>query len=66
MERLEQGKKSHTEKMTCRLKKEWIDIELEHTKDRKVARKIACDHVKELGQRYYPALIKMEKKLGKK
>ena len=52
--------------MGCKLKKAWIDIELEHTKDRSVARKIACDHYKEFGARYYPALIKMEKKLSKK
>ena len=52
--------------MKCKLKKAWIDIELEHTKDRNIARKIACDHYREFGKRYYPALIKMEKRLSKK
>jgi hypothetical protein len=50
----------------CKLKKSWIDIELEHTKNRKVAKKIAQDHVNELGCGYYPSLIKMEKKLKKR
>jgi len=49
--------------MVCKIKKSWVDIELEHTKSRKVARKIASDHVKEYGCKYYPALKKMEKKL---
>lgn len=51
--------------MNCRLKKEWIDLELEHTKDRNFAKKIAKDHVKEFGCGYYPELIKLEKKLKK-
>jgi len=38
-------------------------IEKEHTKNPRVARKIALDHFKEFGNAYYPALIKMEKKL---
>lgn len=38
---------------------------MEHTKNRAVARKIACDHYKEFGARYYPALIKMEAKLAR-
>ena len=52
--------------MKCKLKKEWISIEMEHTKNPAIARKIACDHVKEYGNKYYPALIKMEKRLSKK
>jgi hypothetical protein len=52
--------------MKCKLKKSWIDIELEHTKSRKIARKIANDHLKEMGCGYYPALIKMEKNLKRK
>jgi hypothetical protein len=51
--------------MKCKVKKSWVNVELEHTKSRKVARKIACDHVKELGVGYYPALMKMEAKLKK-
>ena len=49
--------------MACKIKKEWIDMELEHTSDRKVARKIAKDHLREFGCDYYPELIKLEKKL---
>jgi len=52
--------------MVCKLKKQWVDIELEHTSSRKKARKIACDHYKEFGNAYYPALIKMESKLRRK
>lgn len=52
--------------MVCKLKKKWIDIELEHTSSRKKARKIAQDHLNEFGCAYYPALIKMETKLTKK
>ena len=47
----------------CKLKKAWIEIEKEHTSSEKVARKIACDHYKEFGAKYYPALIKMEARL---
>jgi hypothetical protein len=49
--------------MTCKIKKAWIDIEMEHTNSRKTAEKIVNDHLKEMGCGYYPALIKMEKKL---
>ena len=49
--------------MTCKIKKPWVDLELEHTKNLKVARKIAQDHVNEFGCAYYPNLIKMEKRL---
>lgn len=49
--------------MKCNIKKSWIDLELEHTKDRKFAKKIAKDHIKEFGCNYYPELIKIEKKL---
>ena len=61
--------------MECKLKKSWIKAELEHAhlfpknKQLTMAKKIACDHVKESGKGYYPALFKMEKKLklgGKK
>ena len=48
------------------LKKSWIKVELEHTRNINTAKKIACDHVKEMGRGYYPALKKMEKKLLKK
>ena len=41
-------------------------VEMEHTKSRKVARKIAMDHLRE-SEDYYKELLKMEKKLkGKK
>ena len=52
--------------MKCNVKKDWIKVELEHTKDWKVARKIACDHYKEFGSAYYPALKKMEQSLKAK
>lgn len=51
--------------MNCKIKKKWVDIELEHTKSRKVAKKIVKDHLKEMGCGYYPALIKMEAQLNK-
>lgn len=42
-------------------------IEMEHTKKKKVARKIATDHLKEFpGKKYYTELQKMEKKLKTK
>jgi hypothetical protein len=41
-------------------------IEMEHTKSRKVARRIATDHLKEFqGAPYYTYLNKMEAKLRK-
>ena len=40
-------------------------IELEHTKSKMKAKKIAMDHLKEFGSRYYVELIKMEKKLAR-
>lgn len=52
--------------MNCKLKKKWIDLEMEHTTNRFFAKKIACDHIKEFGSKYYPALIKMERKLKRK
>ena len=57
--------------MKCKLKKSWIKAELEHQQhfpknlQLPMAKKIATDHVKELGCGYYPALFKMEKKLKK-
>lgn len=47
-----------------KIPKKWVDIELEHTKSRKKARKIVMDHLAEYKD-YYPALIKMEKMLEK-
>lgn len=38
--------------------------ELEHTKSRKVARRIACDHLLE-SPRYYTYLNKMEKQMAR-
>ena len=49
--------------MDCKIKKKWIDLEMEHTNSRKVAKKIAKDHIRESGCKYYPELIKLEKKL---
>ena len=52
-----------------KIKKAWIDIEMEHAtlfpkaKQRIMAKKIACQHVAEMGKGYYPGLIKLEKKL---
>jgi hypothetical protein len=41
-----------------------IRVEMEHTKSKKVAKKIATDHLLEFKNRpYYTELIKMEKKL---
>jgi len=39
-----------------------IEIELEHTSDRKIAEKIAKDHLWEF-KKYYTELSKMEKRL---
>jgi len=58
-------------KMKCKIKKEWIDIEMEHSHlfpknlQRSMAKKIANDHVKEMGCNYYTELVKLEKKLSK-
>ena len=52
--------------MVCKIRKKWIDIEMEHTENRAEATKIAKDHLKEFGCAYYPELIKMEKKLSRK
>jgi len=52
--------------MKCKVKKQWIDLEMEHTKSRKIARKIVGDHIREFGCTYYPALLKMEAKLEKR
>lgn len=49
--------------MGCKVAKKYIEIEKEHTKSDSQARKIACDHIKEFGPRYYPELMKLEKKL---
>ena len=40
-------------------------IEMEHTKSKKVAEKIAKDHLREYPD-YYTALVKMEKQLKRK
>jgi hypothetical protein len=42
-----------------------IEIELEHTSDRSLAREIAMDHLEEFSN-YYEELDKMETKLKKK
>lgn len=40
-------------------------MELEHTKNKRVAKKIAKDHLDEF-PKYYTALVKMEKKLKRR
>ena len=52
--------------MACKIKKSWIELEKEHTKSNEKAKKIVEDHLKEFGCNYYPALIKMEKKLKRR
>ena len=52
--------------MSCKIKKSWIDLEMEHTKSRKKAKKIVGEHISEFGCGYYPALFKMERGLIKK
>jgi hypothetical protein len=50
--------------MTCKIKEHWIKMESEeHHKSRKAGLKIVKQHIAELGCGYYPALIKMERKL---
>jgi hypothetical protein len=41
-------------------------VELEHTSNPVVARRIATDHLVEMGTRYYTELDKMERRLQKK
>jgi len=52
--------------MNCKIKKKWVNLEMEHTKSRKMAKKIVGDHIKEYGCEYYPALIKMKSNLTKR
>jgi hypothetical protein len=52
--------------MKCRITKELMkgtQIEMEHTKNPMVARRIACDHIKEFPKYYTKGLIPMEKRL---
>ena len=54
--------------MVCNFFKELAigkKIEMEHTKNPKVAEKIARDHLKEFGCYYSKGLIPMEKKLAR-
>ena len=57
--------------MGCKVKKAWVNIEMEHShlfkvgNKRKMAKEIAKDHVAEMGCAYYPSLIMMEKSLTK-
>ena len=48
-----------------KINKKWIKLEMEHTKNPDIAKKIVKDHLREFGKEYYPALIKMEKRLKK-
>lgn len=49
--------------MSCKIKKAWIKLEKEHTKSNKAAIKIVKDHIREHGCKYYPELIKLDRKL---
>ena len=49
--------------MGCKILKKWIDIEREHTSSEATAKRIVKEHIKEWGCKYYPELIKMEKRL---
>jgi len=56
--------------MRCKINKQQLKIgtkiEMEHTTNKKVARKIATDHLREFcGKPYYTELIKLEGKLKK-
>lgn len=59
-------------KKKCKVKKSWINVEMEHaslfpkSKQKIMAKKIAQQHVAEMGCGYYPALKKMELKLSKR
>ena len=58
--------------MKCKIKKSWIKAELEHAHNfpknlqMPIAKRIATDHVKEIGCGYYPELFKMERKLKRR
>lgn len=52
--------------MKCKIKKSWVDLEMEHTTSRTFARKIVNDHIREFGCSYYPTLTKLEKKLKRR
>jgi hypothetical protein len=41
-------------------------VELEHTRDRRIARRIAADHLAEFGGEYYRELARLEKRLERK
>lgn len=43
-----------------------IAVEMEHTRDRRLARCIAAAHFEESGPRYYTELLKMERRLRRK
>ena len=47
----------------CDIEKKWINMEMEHTDNASEAKKIVKDHIRQYGCKYYPELIKMEKKL---
>ena len=52
--------------MKCNINKSWIELEKEHTKSNRIAKKIVQDHLKEFGCEYYPNLLKMERNLKRK
>jgi hypothetical protein len=53
-------------KFNPRLLKIGTNVEMEHTTSRTKAQKIARQHMCEMGEGYYPALVALEKKLAKK
>ena len=52
--------------MKCKIKQSWLKMESEHTKNKIEQIRIVNQHINKYGCSYYPALIKMEKKLSKK
>jgi hypothetical protein len=49
-----------------RVLKQGIKVEYEHTPNYRTARRIATDHLVEMGSGYYTELAKMERKLKSK
>lgn len=64
-ELIKMGKKSSKQQFYKKELLMGINVELEHTKSRKIAAKIAKDHLEEM-PRYYTHLRAMEKRFSKK
>lgn len=52
-------------KFSKRVVSKGMKIEMEHTNNPVVARRIATDHLVEMGEKYYDELQKMERRLEK-